>query len=41
MSLVAAMVAFLEEELNGILDFCGEILTVSDWMMAWVGVMYI
>ena len=40
MSLVAAMMAFLEEELKGILELCGENSTVSDWMTARVGGMY-
>ena len=40
MSSFAAMVAFLEEELNGILDLYGGNLTVSGRMTAWVGGMY-
>ena len=37
---VAAMVAFLEEELNGILELYGVNSTVSGRMTAWVGGMY-
>ena len=40
MSLVVTIVAFSEEEFNGILELCREIFTVSDWMTAWVSGMY-
>ena len=40
MNSVAAMGAFLEEELNGILELYGENSMVLDWMTARVGSMY-
>ena len=40
MNSVAAMVAFLDEELNGILELCSKNSMVSDWMTAHIGSRY-